>query len=189
MLNVIILTVRPGRKGRDYDKIWNQERNESPLKTITRSQAEKLGEMLGRSTSYRGRLGDALRQSVDRSRLEALRRQAASASCWCRSIRNMRPRPRRPCATRRSARWQRCAGSRRLRVAAPYYDEPVYIDALANSLESGAGGAAVQARRDPRLVPRHAGGLFDKGDPYYRHCGETTALLRERLKRDDRGLI
>src|SRR3981081_4125272 len=43
VLNLIILTVRPGRKGRDYDKIWNRERNESPLKTITRSQAEELG--------------------------------------------------------------------------------------------------------------------------------------------------
>src|SRR3954462_671065 len=42
ILNLIILSVRPGRKGRDYDKIWNRERNESPLMTITRSQAEKL---------------------------------------------------------------------------------------------------------------------------------------------------
>src|SRR5512145_149414 len=42
ILNLIILTVRPGRKGRDYDKIWNRERNESPLLTVTRAQAEKL---------------------------------------------------------------------------------------------------------------------------------------------------
>ena len=42
ILNRIILTVRPGRKGRDYAKIWNKERNEGPLKTITRAQAEKL---------------------------------------------------------------------------------------------------------------------------------------------------
>src|SRR5215470_1460269 len=42
ILNLIILSVRPGRKGRDYDSIWNRERNESPLKTTTRSQAEKL---------------------------------------------------------------------------------------------------------------------------------------------------
>jgi len=45
VLNFIILTVRPGRKGRDYDKIWNKERNESPLKTITRSQSDKLDEI------------------------------------------------------------------------------------------------------------------------------------------------
>ena len=42
VLNLIILTARPGRKGRDYEKIWNKERNESPLKTITRSQSDKL---------------------------------------------------------------------------------------------------------------------------------------------------
>ncbi len=35
--------VPPGRKGRDYDKIWNRERNESFLKTITRAQSDKLG--------------------------------------------------------------------------------------------------------------------------------------------------
>src|SRR5690348_346580 len=46
VLNLIILTVRPGRKGRDYDKIWNKERDESPLKTITRAQAEKLATAL-----------------------------------------------------------------------------------------------------------------------------------------------
>src|SRR4249919_911883 len=46
VLNLIILSVRPGRKGRDYDKIWNRERNESPLMTTTRSQAEKLTPLL-----------------------------------------------------------------------------------------------------------------------------------------------
>src|SRR3954451_19328208 len=42
VLNGVILRVRPARKARDYRKIWNVERNESPLKTITRAQAEKL---------------------------------------------------------------------------------------------------------------------------------------------------
>src|ERR1700740_3622436 len=41
VLNGIILRIRPRRKARDYLKIWNAERNESPLKTITRAQAEK----------------------------------------------------------------------------------------------------------------------------------------------------
>ncbi|MGE3150803.1 MAG: ferrochelatase, partial [Pseudorhodoplanes sp.] len=36
-----ILPFRPRAKSRDYAKIWNRERNESPFKTITRSQAEK----------------------------------------------------------------------------------------------------------------------------------------------------
>ncbi|MBV9703516.1 MAG: ferrochelatase, partial [Methylobacteriaceae bacterium] len=42
LLNLVILTTRPGRKGKDYASIWNKERNEGPLKTITRAQAEKL---------------------------------------------------------------------------------------------------------------------------------------------------
>src|SRR3954469_8364086 len=41
-LNGVILRVRPRRKARDYQKIWNTEKNESPLKTITRSQSDKL---------------------------------------------------------------------------------------------------------------------------------------------------
>ena len=49
ILNLIVLTVRPRRKGRDYDKIWNRERNESPLKTITRGQAQKLAAALAES--------------------------------------------------------------------------------------------------------------------------------------------
>ena len=42
LLNLVILSTRPQRKGRDYDSIWNLERDESPLKTITRDQADRL---------------------------------------------------------------------------------------------------------------------------------------------------
>ena len=40
ILNCIILVIRPPRKARDYRKIWNTEKNESPLKTITRAGRE-----------------------------------------------------------------------------------------------------------------------------------------------------
>ena len=46
VLNGIILPLRSRRKARDYEKIWNREKNESPLKTTTRSQAEKLAGIL-----------------------------------------------------------------------------------------------------------------------------------------------
>ena len=46
VLNGIILPIRPRIKAKDYQKIWNVERNESPLKTITRAQAEKLAAAL-----------------------------------------------------------------------------------------------------------------------------------------------
>ena len=46
ILNLIILTVRPSRKGKDYETIWNKELDEGPLKTITRSQGEQLSKRL-----------------------------------------------------------------------------------------------------------------------------------------------
>src|SRR5689334_1298291 len=42
ILNGIILRTRPRTKARDYRKIWNTDKDESPLKTITRAQSEKL---------------------------------------------------------------------------------------------------------------------------------------------------
>src|SRR5919206_1796049 len=57
VLNLIILSTRPSRKGRDYASIWNKERDEGPLKTLTRSQAENL------ATHLAGSAGD--RVSVD----------------------------------------------------------------------------------------------------------------------------
>ena len=47
LLNGIILTTRPGKSGEAYDSIWNGELDESPLRTITRSQSEKLAGALG----------------------------------------------------------------------------------------------------------------------------------------------
>ena len=42
----IVLNARPKKSGALYAKIWNRERNESPLRTYTRSQGEKLGAAL-----------------------------------------------------------------------------------------------------------------------------------------------
>src|ERR671932_2683016 len=42
ILNGIVLTTRPKKSGQAYATIWNTERNESPLRTVTRAQAEKL---------------------------------------------------------------------------------------------------------------------------------------------------
>src|SRR5215831_20727222 len=46
VLNGIILRRRPRTKALDYRKIWNTEKNESPLKTITRSKSDKLASAL-----------------------------------------------------------------------------------------------------------------------------------------------
>ncbi len=182
VLNLIILTVRPGRKGRDYDKIWNRQRNESPLKTITRSQSDKLEEMLGK-VDKRFRVDWAMRYSNPsiRSRLEALAAQdcerilivplypqyaAATTATVCdeafRALAKMRYQP-------------------SLRVAAPYYAEPAYIDALAVSLST----ELAKLKFKPDMVVASFHGMPEdyvaKGDPYYGHCAATTALLRKKL--------
>lgn len=190
VLNLIILTVRPGRKGRDYDKIWNRERNESPLKTITRSQSDKLEEIMEK-LDRRVRVDWAMRYgnpSIS-SRLEALAAQdcgrilivplypqyaAATTATVCdeafRSLSAMRFQP-------------------TLRVAAPYSAEPVYIDALASSLNATVAKLSFR----PEVIVASYHGMpedyVDKGDPYFRHCSETTTLLRKKLKLDDERLI
>ncbi len=55
-------------------------------------------------------------------------------------------------------RWQPA-----VRIAPAYFDNPVYIDALATSLEQSSGQADVQAGRHHRLVSRHAGRLSAQG--------------------------
>jgi len=73
-----------------------------------------------------------------------------------------------------------------LRVVPPYFDDPVYIEAVASTLESEL--ARLPFRPDVILASFH--GIpkesLIKGDPYYCHCAKTTRLLRERLKFDER---
>jgi protoporphyrin/coproporphyrin ferrochelatase len=46
LLQLIILTKRPFSSGANYKLIWNEERNESPLMTITKDQTAKIAAAL-----------------------------------------------------------------------------------------------------------------------------------------------
>ena len=76
-----------------------------------------------------------------------------------------------------------------LRVAPPYYDDPVYIEALASSTSA----ELAKLPFEPEVILASFHGMpqayVDKGDPYYDHCVETTRLLREQLKLDDNKLM
>jgi ferrochelatase len=76
-----------------------------------------------------------------------------------------------------------------LRVVPPYYNEPVYIDALATSIDA-------ELRRlpfAPELILASFHGIpksyVDEGDPYPTQCAETVRLLRERMKLDETKLM
>lgn len=190
VLNIIILTMRPRRKGRDYDKIWNKERDESPLKTITRSQSDKLEDMLTK-VDKRIRVDWAMRYGNPsiRSRLDALAAQD------CERILIVPLYPQYAAATTATVcdeAFRALAATRfqpSLRVAAPYYAEPAYIDALATSLNA----ALTKLSFKPEIIVASFHGMPEdyvaKGDPYFRHCSETTALLRRKLKLDEERLI
>lgn len=182
ILNLIILTTRPSKSGHAYSLVWNHERNEGPLVTITRSQAEKLG---ARLSSEDGRIivDWAMRygEPTIASRIEALK----AAGCDRILIAPLYPQYSAATtatvndvafAALQKMRWQPA-----LRTLPPYYDDPVYIDALAASISQSLTGLDFE----PEIVLASYHGLprayLDKGDPYHCHCFKTTRMLRENL--------
>ena len=190
VLNLIILTTRPGKKGKDYETIWNRERNEGPLKTITRSQSEQLAARLSDAAAMSGQrlvIDWAMRygQPSIASRVQALQDQG------CDRILIVPLYPQYSAATTatvgdktfdalRAMRWQPA-----VRIAPPWHDDPVYIDALARSIEDGL--SKLDFAPDVILASFHGvpRAYLDKGDPYYCHCAKTTRLLRARLGMDE----
>jgi protoporphyrin/coproporphyrin ferrochelatase len=185
-LNLVILPIRPARKGRDYDKIWNRERNESPLKTITRAQSEKLA--LHFAGDRRITVDWAMRYGNPSipSRLEALQKKG------CERILVVPLYPQYAAATTASVTdkvFDSLAKFRRqpaLRFLPPYFDEPAYIEAVVISLEEELAKLAWK----PEIILASFHGIpteyVRKGDPYEIQCTETTRLLRERLRLDER---
>ena len=182
ILNLIVLTTRPSKSGHAYSLVWNHERNEGPLVTTTRAQAEKLGMALG-SVDERIVVDWAMRYGAPTiaSRIEALK----AAGCDRILIAPLYPQYSAATtatvndvafAALQNMRWQPA-----LRTLPPYYDDPAYIEALAVSLSD----ALARLDFEPELVLASYHGLprdyLDKGDPYHCHCLKTTRLLRDRL--------
>ncbi len=188
-LNGIILNTRPRRKARDYLKIWNTDRNESPLKTITRAQAEKLAEAIADhdhiivdwamrygNPSIHARIDALTAQGCDRLLVVPLYPQysAATSATVCdevfRVLAGMRAQP-------------------TLRVTPPYYDDPDYIEALAASIETHLKTLPFV----PEVIVASFHGMpqkyVDSGDPYAVQCVATTDALRRRMGLDEKQLL
>jgi ferrochelatase len=190
ILNAIILTTRPRRKGLDYQKIWNRERNESPLKTITRAQAAKLrAELELLEPTLMVDWGMRYGNPSLKTRIEAL------AKAGCERILLLPLYPQYAAATTATvcdAAFTALMGLRdqpALRVVPPYYDDPVYIEALARSIEQEL--QRLPFRPELLLASFHGipKSYADEGDPYPNHCEVTVRLLRARLRLDDSALL
>jgi len=190
VLNGIILPLRSRIKAKDYRKIWNREQNESPLKTITRSQAQKLAgilEPLGKhitvdwamryaNPSIASRLKALIDRGCDRILVMPLYPQYAAPTTATvndevfRFLMTLRRQP-------------------ALRIMPPYYDDPYYIGVLASSLQAEL--KALSFTPDVIVASFHGmpQDYVRKGDPYQRHCERTTELLRAQLKLDENKLM
>ena len=177
----IVLNTRPAKVGKAYETIWNKDLNESYLRTYTRNQAELMAKSFADLPDVRVDWAMRYGQPSIRSKMEELQKDG------CERILVFPLYPQYAAATTATVndeafkallkmRWQPA-----LRTAAPYHDDPVYIDALANSITSHLATLDWQ----PEVVLASFHGIpqsyFDKGDPYYCQCQKTARLLREKL--------
>lgn len=181
ILNGPVLMKRPRSSGEAYREIWNKELDESPLRTITRAQGDKLAKVFEGDERIVVDWGMRYGNPSTKSRIEALKAQG------CERILLFALYPQYAAATVATAydkafdvlkemRWQPA-----IRTVPSYHDDPAYIDALAKSLKAHV----AQLKWKPEVILASFHGLpeeyFEKGDPYHCHCAKTTRLLREKL--------
>jgi ferrochelatase len=183
LLQTVILGKRPFSSGANYRKIWNTEKNESPLLSITRDQTAGVATVLTERYGVRVMVDFAMRYGNPSTPSVIARLQAAG----CERIIFFPLYPQYSAPTTATAndqafralmglRWQPA-----LRTVPAYYDHPLYIEALAQSVETAYGGLE---RRPDLLVTSYHGmpeRYLNEGDPYHCQCRKTTRLLRDRL--------
>lgn len=183
LLQLVILTKRPFSSGANYRLIWNHERNESPLMTITRDQtaaiAAAMAERHGAEVmvDFCMRYGNPSTPAKVRAMVEAGCERilffplyphyagATSATANDQFFRALMAEKRQPA----------------VRTVPEYFAHPLYVEALAQSVERAYAGLD---HRPDRLVASYHGmpqRYLAEGDPYHCQCAKTTRLLRERL--------
>lgn len=191
ILQGIILTRRPFSSGEAYRGIWNTEKDESPLLTITRDQCDALRDRLTNEmgdqvmVEFCMRYGNPSTKSVMQKMVDAgcdrilffpLYPQyagATSATACDQAFRALM-----------DMTWQPS-----VRTVPAYFDHPKYIEALAGSVQ--AAYAAAPSKPDVLVASYHGvpKRYLMKGDPYHCHCQKTSRLLREKLGWDADDLV
>ncbi len=172
VLNVIILPFRSGQSAKLYRSIWTEEG--SPLLIYGKQVRDRLAEKLGREQVVA--LGMRYGEPSLAGALDELIAQD------CRQILVLPLFPQFSNTTTGSiiAEVNRIARKRRhppdLRFVDAFYDDPGYIEALAQLAEASARG-------DFTVFSFHGipESYVERGDPYLDHCGRTAWLLAERL--------
>jgi protoporphyrin/coproporphyrin ferrochelatase len=183
LLQLIILTKRPFSSGANYKLIWNHDLNESPLLTITRAQTAAIAETIAARhgaeimVDFCIRYGNPSTESKVRAMVEAGCEKilffplyphyagATSATANDQFFRALMKEKRQPA----------------VRTVPEYFDHPLYIDALAQSVTA----AYAKLDHTPDVLVASYHGMPQRylmeGDPYHCQCAKTSRLLRERL--------
>ncbi len=183
ILQGIILSIRPFKSGAAYRSIWDNERNESPLLTITRQQSEKLTAAMAAQYGDRVVVDFCMRYG-NPSTDAAIKRLKAQG---CERIVFFPLYPQYAAPTTATANdhafrtlmqmnWQPA-----FRTVPAYFEHPAYLTALANSVREAYD--AMETKPDRLVVSYH--GVPERyllaGDPYHCQCQKTTRLLAETL--------
>ena len=181
ILNIFILNLRPSKTAEAYKKIWLKKENMSPLRYFTIMQAEGLSNKIKNESiivDYAMRYGNP---SI-RNKMTLLQKNG------CENIIILPLYPQYAAATTATVcdevyrslmkmRWQPS-----LQIIPHYESEPLYINALTNSLQKKIS----EINWKPDLIVASYHGIpkkyFDKGDPYHCYCQKTTRLLNENFK-------
>ena len=177
----IVLNRRPAKVGQAYALIWNKDKDESYLRTYTRSQAELMAERLKDlpnvivdwgmrygQPSIASKIDDLHKAGCERIVLFPLYPQYAASTTATVNDKAFEK--------LQSMRWQPA-----LRTVPPYHDDPAYIEALANSITNHL----ATLDWEPEVVLASFHGIpksyFMAGDPYHCQCMKTGRLVREKL--------
>ncbi len=183
LLQLVILTKRPFSSGANYKLIWNHDKNESPLLTITKQQTAAIAAALQAAYGETVMVDFAMRYGNPSTASKV----AAMVAAGCEKILFFPLYPQFAGATSATANDAFFAALMKTkrqpaaRTVAEYFDHPAYIEALAQSVETAY--AALDQRPDVLVTSYHGMPIryLTEGDPYHCQCMKTTRLLRERL--------
>jgi len=183
LLQLIILTKRPFTSGANYKLIWNEEKGESPLMTITKDQTAAIAAAMQAAHGDRVMVDFCMRYGnpSTESKVQAM------VAAGCEKILFLPLYPHYAGATSATANDQFFRALMKekrqpaVRTVAEYFDHPLYIDALARSVEQAY--ARLDHRPDVLVASYHGmpKRYLMEGDPYHCQCQKTSRLLRERL--------
>lgn len=191
LLQLIILSKRPFSSGKNYQSIWNHDKGESPLMTITKDQTAKIKEVMAARYGDQVMVDFCMRYGNPSTKSKV----RAMVDAGCRKILFFPLYPHYAGATSATAndqffralmqeKWQPTA-----RIVDPYYEHPLYIEALAQSVERAY---AAEEHKPEVLVCSYHGvpkRYLMEGDPYHCQCQKTTRLLMERLGWDKTQIV